>query len=52
MTEIVVSMGLLLLITVADLRMMTGYLEAQKQCYERTFNALAYLIDKTSGLKY
>lgn len=43
MTEIVVSMGLLLMISVVDLRMMTGYLEAEKHCYERTFNSLGAL---------
>ncbi len=43
MTEIVVSMGLLLLITVVDLRMMTGYLQAEKQSYERTFRMVESL---------
>ena len=40
MTEIIISLGLLLLITVADLRVMTAYLQAEKAHYSRTFKIL------------
>jgi hypothetical protein len=43
MTEILISLSLLLLITVSDLRLMTDYLQANKANYNRTLAALRAL---------
>ncbi len=43
MTEILISLSLLLIITVSDLRLMTFYLQLDKQDYYRTIEAVKTL---------
>ncbi len=43
MTEIVVSFGLLMLISVTDLRMMSLYLQAEKMNYYKTYTLVQAL---------
>lgn len=43
MTEILISLSLLMIITVSDLRLMTFYLQSDKHDYYRTIEALRNL---------
>jgi hypothetical protein len=49
MTEIIISLSLLLLVTVSDLRLMTYYLQVEKASYLRTIASLKSLSARTNS---